>query len=212
MQVGASADRSASTATPKRQRSAVTNGRRLFVEGDGTSAWSRRYRDLVAGHASDLGGADILSAAQLSLVRRASAIELECEQMEGRLSKGESVDLDIFTRSASHLRRILETLGIERKLRDVTPQDDVSEWIETRLAAKRKPAGEAAAADASAEAPDAGEAISDIPAASETDSECAEGHGSAQAGAAPRDAGAHSRDVSALGSPVSSSSEGGGNG
>ncbi len=41
---------------PKRRASAVTSGRRLYVnEGDGNSAWSRRYRDLIAGHASDLG-------------------------------------------------------------------------------------------------------------------------------------------------------------
>ncbi len=106
---------------PRRQRSAVTNGRRLFVEGDGSSAWSRRYKDLIAAHASDLGGADVLSEAQRSLVRRASAIELELEQMEGRLSQGEPVDLDAFTRAAGHLRRILETLGLERRPRDITP-------------------------------------------------------------------------------------------
>ena len=108
-------------ARAKRPRSAVTSGRRLYVdEGDSNSAWSRRYRDLIAGHASDLGGRDTLSAAQFSLVRRASAIECELELMEGRLSKGEQVDLDVFTRSSSHLRRILETLGIERRPRDVT--------------------------------------------------------------------------------------------
>jgi hypothetical protein len=102
-----------------RQRSAVTNGRKLFVEGDGNSAWSRRYRDLVAGHANDLGGGDALSEAQLSLVRRASAIECELEQMEGRLSMGEEVDLDIFTRATSHLRRLFEVLGVERRPRDI---------------------------------------------------------------------------------------------
>jgi hypothetical protein len=104
----------------KRKGSAVTSGRKLFVSGDPNSAWSRRYRDLIAGHASDLGGAEALSAAQQSLVRRASAIECELELMEGELSKGVEVDLDKFTRSSSHLRRILETLGIERKPRDVT--------------------------------------------------------------------------------------------
>ena len=57
----------------------------------------------------------------MSLVRRASAIECELEQMEGLLSRGESVDLDAFTRAAGHLRRILETLGLERKSRDATP-------------------------------------------------------------------------------------------
>ena len=105
---------------PRRQRSAVTNGRRLFVAGDGNSAWSRRYRDLVAGHVADMGGRDLLSEAQLSLIKRAAAIELELEQMEGKLSMGEPVDLDVFTRSASHLRRMFETLGVERRPRDVT--------------------------------------------------------------------------------------------
>jgi hypothetical protein len=113
--------RSDTVPRPRRQRSAVTNGRRLFVEGDGNSAWSRRYRDLVTGHVVDLGGSDVLSEAQISLIRRASAIELELEQMEGRLSRGEPVDLDVFTRSASHLRRIFETLGVERKPRTVVP-------------------------------------------------------------------------------------------
>ena len=90
----------------------------MFVEGDGRSPWSRRYRDLIAGHVSDLGGSEALSEAQMSLVRRASAIECELEQMEGRLSQGETIDLDVFTRSASHLRRILETLGIDRASRE----------------------------------------------------------------------------------------------
>ena len=84
---------------------------------DGNSAWSRRYFDLQAGHISDLGGRDVLSEAQLSLVARASAIECEIERMTGALSRGEQVDLDVFTRTCSHLRRILETLGIERKPR-----------------------------------------------------------------------------------------------
>jgi hypothetical protein len=116
-----SAERHAADTRPKRIRSAVSNGRRLFVNGDGNSAWSRRYRDLIVGHISDMGGRDMLSEAQLSLIKRASAIELELEQMEGRLSKGEQVDLDTFTRAASHLRRLLETLGLRRQARDVTP-------------------------------------------------------------------------------------------
>jgi hypothetical protein len=110
-------------ARPPAQRSAVSNGRRLFVEGDGRSPWSRRYRDLIAGHVSDLGGVSALSEAQLSLVKRASAIECELEQLEGKLSMGHQVDLDSYGRAASHLRRILETLGLERRAIDVTRRE-----------------------------------------------------------------------------------------
>jgi hypothetical protein len=91
------------------------------VDGDGNSAWSRRYRDLILGHINDLGGEAALSQSQISLIRRASAIELELEQMEGRLSEGGTVDIEKFSRAASHLRRLLESLGLERRARDITP-------------------------------------------------------------------------------------------
>ena len=107
-----------------RQRSRVTNGSALFVEGDGRTPWSRRFRDLCTLHSDDLGGADLLTEAQASLVRRVATIEVQLEQMEGDMSEGGDVSLDLYTRSASHLRRILETLGIDRKAKDVTPGRD----------------------------------------------------------------------------------------
>ena len=38
-----------------------------------------------------------------------------------KLSRGENVDLDAFGRAASHLRRLFESIGIDRKQRDLTP-------------------------------------------------------------------------------------------
>jgi hypothetical protein len=124
-----SAVRQVADTRPKRTRSAVSNGRRMFVDGHGNSAWSRRYRDLIVGHVSDLGGRDGLSEAQLSLIKRASTLELELEQAEGRLSMGEPIDLDLYIRGTGSLRRILETLGLERQARDVTPPS-VAEYLE----------------------------------------------------------------------------------
>jgi hypothetical protein len=66
-----------------------------------------------------LGGADHLSEAQRSLVRRCSAIELELEAAECKLSQGLPVDMDIYARLTGHLRRVLETLGMERRARNV---------------------------------------------------------------------------------------------
>jgi hypothetical protein len=110
-----------STSRAQRPRSAVTSGRQLFIEGDPNSAWSRRYHDLVVGHCNDIGpGPDRLSEAQLSLVRRAAAIECELERLDALLSTGAEVNLDSYGRAASHLRRLFETLGLERKARDVT--------------------------------------------------------------------------------------------
>jgi hypothetical protein len=113
----------ASQERPKRQRprSAVTSGRKQFVFGNPNTAWSRRFHDLVLGHINDAGGRDRLSEAQLALIKRAAGLECECERMEGRMSCDEEIDLDRYGRAASHLRRLLETLGIERRPRDVTP-------------------------------------------------------------------------------------------
>jgi hypothetical protein len=132
----------------RRARSQATSGRRVFVDGDGNSRWARRYRDLIAAHVADLGGADILSEAQLSLIKRASAIELELEQAEGKLSMGEAVDLDSFTRAASHLRRLFETLGLDRKARDVTLIDGT---VEAPFSPMRARWAEEAAAKAAAQ-------------------------------------------------------------
>jgi hypothetical protein len=106
---------------PKRKSSAVSSGRRMFVQGDSSSAWSRRYRDIVAGHVSDLGGQALLSEAELSLVRRVSTLELECEQAEGKLSMGQEVDLDLYQRMLNSLRRALESLGLRRRPKDIGP-------------------------------------------------------------------------------------------
>jgi len=106
---------------PATVRSAVTNGKRLFIQGDGRGPWARRFKDLVALHVEDLGGSACISEAQASLIRRCAAIEVELEQLEGQMSQGSDVDLDRYVRMAGGLRRILETLGIERKPRNVTP-------------------------------------------------------------------------------------------
>jgi hypothetical protein len=75
---------------------------------------------LVVGHIVDAGGQDLLSDAKLSLIRRAAALECQLELMEARMSTGETVDLDKYNRLAGGLRRLLETIGIERRARDVS--------------------------------------------------------------------------------------------
>jgi hypothetical protein len=111
-------------------RSAVTNGTRAFVIGDGNSPWARRQRDLVALHADDAGGIEFLSAAKLSLCHRAAALETELEMIEGRLSLGHEVDMDQYGRLAGHLRRILETIGVGRVARTVelTPMERLARY------------------------------------------------------------------------------------
>ena len=71
--------------------------------------------------------------------------------MEGRLSLGHPVDIDVFTRSASHLRRILETLGIKRVPHEVNPH------LDTYLATPKNP--DVVNGDATSKQPHAGREV-----------------------------------------------------
>jgi hypothetical protein len=91
----------------------------LFVTADGRSPWARRYRDLIHYFAHDAGGAENLTEIKLSLIRRAASLAVECERLEGMLAEGKECDVDLLARMSSHLRRIAETIGLDRKMRDV---------------------------------------------------------------------------------------------
>jgi hypothetical protein len=112
-------------------RSAVTNGRYLFREIDGRSAWMRRYRDLINLHTSDLGGADLVSEAEKRLISRAAMLSIQLELMDVRFAENEGeanrFDLDTYQRLTNTLRRTLESLGLQRRARDVTPS--VSDYV-----------------------------------------------------------------------------------
>jgi hypothetical protein len=116
---GPAADRSKS-----RQRSRVTNGTALLPGVDGRSAWIRRCKDIMTAHVSDLGGDDNISAAERSIIRRASVMTVELERLEAKFAaagEANDRDLDLYIRAAGNLRRLLEALGLQRRPRDVTP-------------------------------------------------------------------------------------------
>jgi hypothetical protein len=110
------------------RRSRVTNGK-LFVElRNANSPWARRLRDLITLHISDLGGPDAISEAEKMLVRRSAMLALQCEMIEQRWAAngGEASDKSLLTyqRVAGSLRRILKSLGLGRRTKDVTPTLD----------------------------------------------------------------------------------------
>jgi hypothetical protein len=93
---GPAADRSKS-----RQRSRVTNSTVLLPGVDGRSAWMRRCKDIIAAHVSDLGGEDNISAAERSIIRRASVMTVELERLEAKFAAAGGAserDLDLYIR------------------------------------------------------------------------------------------------------------------
>jgi hypothetical protein len=85
--------------------------------------WARRLRDLTAMLIADQGGDDVISAAKMAIVRRAAIIQVELELRELRFADEEPsyLQLEQYSRISGNLRRMLESLGLERRAKDVTP-------------------------------------------------------------------------------------------
>jgi hypothetical protein len=116
-----SADRPAVDRPKDRQRSRITNGSALLPGVDGRSPWVRRCKDVIAAHLSDLGGVDNTSAAERSIIRRASVLTVELERLEAKFALAEQAspeDLDLYQRTAGNLRRLLEAVGLQRRPRN----------------------------------------------------------------------------------------------
>jgi hypothetical protein len=85
----------------------------------------RRLRDLLYAHEADLGGRDILSEGQRTIIRRATLLTVQCELLETKFAQHDghasTLDLDCYQRCCNTLRRLIESLGLNegRKPRDV---------------------------------------------------------------------------------------------
>jgi hypothetical protein len=124
-QIETSAARPVADLRTRRLRSRITNGSALLPDIDHRSAWMRRFRDLNELHLNDRGGEAAASEAEKALVRRGACLIVELEQMEQRfaLNGGGTIkQLECYQRMTNTLRRVLESLGFERRARDVTPR------------------------------------------------------------------------------------------
>jgi hypothetical protein len=123
-------------AIKKSGRSRITNGSALLPGVDQRSTWVRRCRDIINAHVADLGGDDNCTTAEKSIVRRAAVLTTALETFEVKFAKAgqaSGTDLDLYSRTASNLRRLLESVGLERRPKNITTS--VSEY----LASKREP-------------------------------------------------------------------------
>lgn len=121
-------------------RSRVSNGSTVLPGVDGRSTWVRRLRDLIALHLSDLGGEDAVSEAERSIVRRASTLEVELERLEAKFAtsgEADAADLDLYQRTSNTMRRHLESVGLQRRAKDVTP--DLATYVNARYGAQQEP-------------------------------------------------------------------------
>jgi hypothetical protein len=119
------ADRRKTAKSP--QRSRAGNGR-MLNRGDLRGVWFRHFKDCLDAHLSEIPNA---SYAEGSILRRASVLEVELETMETTFATrghAEPDELDLYQRTAGNLRRLLESVGLQRRSLDVTPT--LSQYLE----------------------------------------------------------------------------------
>jgi hypothetical protein len=118
-------------------RSRITNGSALLPSVDGRSLWVRRFRDTLALHLQDLGGPENVSVAETAIARRCACLIVELEQLEQKFAiAGEAspMQLMLYQRCSNTLRRLLESLGLQRRSRDVTPTiEQYSQQVRARV-------------------------------------------------------------------------------
>lgn len=106
----------------RRDRALTRNGKvrlRSIDNLDQRTHAARRARELVAELERDLGGD--LTTARRELVKRAAMLGAIIEDHEVRWLRREPADLGTYGTLVDRQRRILETLGLDRVARDITP-------------------------------------------------------------------------------------------
>jgi hypothetical protein len=119
---------------------------------DRRTAASRRAHELITGIATDLGGAEHLTEGSRQLVQRAAVLGAFIEDCEARWIGGEPFEVADYLPAINAQRRILETLGLERRARDVTPS--LANYLAAKAATKPVEASISATAAPVEAAPD----------------------------------------------------------
>ena len=92
---------------------------------------AKRVKQLIDTIEGDLGGSDHLSEGRRQLVQRAAILGAMIENHEALWMAGKAVDLSDYLAAINAQRRVLATLGLERRSRDVTPTlDQITEHLE----------------------------------------------------------------------------------
>jgi hypothetical protein len=114
--------------TKSRVRSMISNGSCLLSpEIDQRGPLVRRLKDLINDHVSDLGGTDNISSSERALVHRAAIMVLLTETIETKFVlsnlKIKPYELADYVKTVGALRRVLATLGLQRRAKPVMSLD-----------------------------------------------------------------------------------------
>jgi hypothetical protein len=119
----------------------VSNGKDILPGIDNRTMIARRFYDVCQALIADQAGPDHCSEARLQLIRRFAATVVMAEEMEARLARGEPIDISEHAQLSSALVRLVARIGINRRLKTITPslQDYLQSYSAEARAAEDAP-------------------------------------------------------------------------
>jgi hypothetical protein len=99
---------------------------------DGRTRAAQAVSKTITSIATDLGGSEHLSTGEHQIIRRAALTGAMLEDMAARWLMGEPVDPGLYATLSNAERRLLETVGLKRRPRDVSLS--LSEYVASRPA------------------------------------------------------------------------------
>ena len=98
---------------------------------DGRTVAARLAKDTISAIESDLGGAENITTAKRQIIESAAVTSAMVADMGSRWLAGEQIDLALFTTLCNSQRRLLESVGLDFKARDITPSiEQIAQEIE----------------------------------------------------------------------------------
>jgi hypothetical protein len=107
-----------------------------LAELDGRTLAARNVREVISSIEADLGGPDNISTARRAIIENAAVLGAVVEDMGAKWISGEQIDLALFATLSNTRRRLLESVGLDRTARDVTPS--VSEYLAQKTPTEEK--------------------------------------------------------------------------
>src|SRR6516162_11359090 len=130
-------------------RSRITNGSALLPTVDGRSPWARLMRDTYRAVIQHCGGDGAISELERMAARRIGALEAELIHMEDKFAtiraaggEPDAGSLDLYQRLANSQRRCCESIGWQRRPKDVTMAPHLRQYLHARAVADAELTGE----------------------------------------------------------------------
>jgi hypothetical protein len=106
-------------------RSRVGNGKALLSQVDLRGVAYREYCDVASDLAAHMGGDP--TAVERALLEEAAGFIVYCRRARAAMLRDEHFDVGAYVKAVNALRRVLQDIGQERRMRDVTPS--ISQYV-----------------------------------------------------------------------------------